>query len=63
MVYYNKVSHTIHKIEYHIVWVTKYRCEILNKSMKLRLIELIKQGCDVKNIKIIKGYVGRICRT
>jgi len=58
MVYYNKGSHTVHKIEYHIVWVTKYRYEILNKNMKLRLIELIKQGCEVKDIKILKGHVG-----
>jgi putative transposase len=58
LVYYNKGSHTVHKIEYHLVWVTKYRYEILNKNMKLRLIELIKQGCDARNIKIIKGHVG-----
>ena len=58
MVYYNKGSHTVHKIEYHIVWVTKYRYEILNHNMKLRLIELIKQGCDAKSIKILKGHVG-----
>ena len=58
LVYYNKVSHTVHKIEYNLVWVTKYRYEILNKKMKLRLIELIKQGCDGRNTKILKGHVG-----
>ncbi|AJA49803.1 transposase IS200 like [Clostridium pasteurianum DSM 525 = ATCC 6013] len=57
MVYYNKGSHTVHKIEYHIVWVTKYRYEMLNKSMKIRLIELIKQRCDARNIKILKGCI------
>jgi putative transposase len=29
MVCYNKGSHTVYKIEYHGVWVTKYRYEIL----------------------------------
>ncbi|WP_158380946.1 transposase [Clostridium pasteurianum] len=47
----------MHKIEYHIVWVTKYRYEMLNKSMKIRLIELIKQRCDARNIKILKGCI------
>ena len=50
---YNKGSHTVHDIKYHIIWVTKYRYKVLNKHISGRLRELIRQGCEVRNITII----------
>jgi putative transposase len=26
---YRKGSHTVYDIQYHLVWVTKYRCHVL----------------------------------
>ena len=34
---YSKGSHTVYDIKYHIIWVTKYRYKVLNKSIALRL--------------------------
>jgi putative transposase len=51
---YNKGSHTIYDIKYHIIWVTKYRHKVLRGEIALRLRELIRQGCEARNIKIIQ---------
>ncbi len=42
---YNKSSHAIYDIKYHIIWVTKYRYHVLNGNIALRVRELIRQGC------------------
>ena len=41
----------------HLVWVTKYRYRVLKGDVQLRIRELIKQVCNVNDIKIIKGVV------
>jgi len=56
---YNKGSHTVHDIKYHIIWVTKYRYKVLNKNISARLRELIRQGCDARQITIIRGSIGK----
>ena len=56
---YNKGSHTVYDIKYHIVWVTKYRYRVLNKQISLRLRELICQGCEARNITIVGGSIGK----
>ena len=55
---YNKGSHSVHDIKYHIIWVTKYRYKVIDKKIGLRLRELIRQGCESRNMTIIKGNVG-----
>lgn len=54
-----KGSHTQYDIQYHIVWITKYRYKILNGKIAYRLRELIRQGCEARNIQIIKGSISR----
>ncbi|WP_066497771.1 IS200/IS605 family transposase [Abyssisolibacter fermentans] len=56
---YNKNSHAIYNIKYHIIWVTKYRYKVLVKPISIRLRDLIIQGCEARNIKMIKGSVGK----
>ena len=56
---YNKGSHTIYDIKYHIIWVTKYRYKVLNENIAVRLRELIRQGCDARGITIIQGSIGK----
>ena len=56
---YNKSSHTIHDIKYHITWVTKYRYHVLNGSVALRVRELIRQGCNARGVSILQGSVGK----
>ena len=54
-----KGGHTQYDIQYHIVWTTKYRYKILTGNIALRIRELIRQGCEARNVKIIKGNVGK----
>ena len=59
MAEYTRGSHTVHDIKYHIVWITKYRYEILTKRIAERLRELLIQGCESRGITIVEGSVGR----
>jgi len=54
---YRSGSHTLHSIEYHFVWVTKYRYKILRGSISTRLRELIRQSCESRGIQIVRGNI------
>ena len=43
-------------IQYHFVWVTKYRYHILKGEIALRARELIRQSCEACGISILGGY-------
>lgn len=48
---YNKGSHTVCDIKYHVISVTK--------SIASRLRELIGQGCEARGITIVRGSIGK----
>ena len=52
-----KGSHTVHDVKVHLVWVTKYRYKVLIDQIARRVRELIRQTCEVKDIRIIRGHV------
>ena len=54
-----KGSCTQYDIQYHIVWTTKYRYEILNGKIASRLRVLLMQGCVARGITIIRGNITR----
>ena len=56
---YRYGSHTVFKIEYHFVWVTKYRYHALTGDIGLRVRELIRQTCEALEIQIVKGVVSK----
>ncbi len=56
---YRYGSHTVFKIEYHFVWVTKYRYKLLVGDVGQRVRELVRQTCDAFEIRIIKGVVSK----
>lgn len=56
---YNKSSHAVYDIKYHIIWVTKYRYKIIGGEISKRLRELVRQGCEARNITIVQGSIGR----
>ena len=56
---YRKGWHTVHDIQYHFVWVTKYRYHVLRGEVAKRARELILQSCLSRDIKIIKGHVSK----
>ena len=56
---YRYGSHTVFQIEYHFVWVTKYRYEVLKGEIGERVRDLVRQTCDAFEIRIVKGVVSR----
>jgi len=50
---YRNGSHTKYKIEYHFVWVTKYRYRVLTGDVGLRVRELVRQTCEHLEIEIL----------
>jgi putative transposase len=56
---YRYGSHTVFNIEYHFVWVTKYRYKLLTGDVANRLIELVRQTCEAFEIRILKGVVSK----
>jgi len=56
---YRYGSHTVFNIEYHFVWVTKYRYHVLTGDVGLRVKELVCQTCDAFEIRIISGVVSK----
>ena len=59
MVEYRKGPHTIYDIQYHFVWVTKYRYHVLRGPVADRARELIRQSCMSRDIKILRGHVSK----
>ena len=58
---YRYGSHTIYNIQYHFVWVTKYRYQVLTGDIALRVRELVRQTGETFEIQIIKGVVSKEC--
>lgn len=56
---YRYGSHTVFNIEYHFVWVTKYRYKVLVGDVSLRLRDLIRQTCENFEVRILKGVVSK----
>ena len=54
---YRYGSHTAYKIDYHFVFVTKYRYKLLTGDVGYKVRDLIKQTCDMHEIEIKKGSV------
>ena len=52
-------SHTIHDLKVHLIWITKYRYEVLTKEVGERARDVIRQICDQKDIKIMSGVVSK----
>ena len=49
-----KSSHSVYDLRVHLVWITKYRYEVLVDKVGVRVRELIRQFCDRYDIRILK---------
>ena len=56
---YRYESPTSFKIDFHSVWVTKYRYKVLTGDVALRVRESVRQTCEAFEIQIIKGVVSK----
>ena len=52
-------SQTLYNIEYHFVWVTKYRYHVLKRYVALKFRELVRQTCEAFEIRILSGVVSK----
>ena len=52
-----KGAHTQYDLQYHVVWITKYRKKILKGKIAERLKVLLMQGCSARGIAIVKGNI------
>lgn len=59
MSYQRHNSHNVSHLTAHIVWVTKYRYAVLEGDIKYRCRELLRQGCESMDVKILKGVVSK----
>ena len=51
---YNKGSHTVYDIKYHVIWVTKYRYKVLNKPIAARLRELSNKVAKKEILQLLE---------
>jgi putative transposase len=56
---YRYGSHTVFQIQYHFVFVTKYRYKVLKGKIGLKVRELIRQTSEAFEIEILKGVVSQ----
>ena len=56
---YRKSSHTVYDLKVHLVWITKYRYNVLTKEVGYRIRDIIRQICDANDIQVIEGRVSR----
>lgn len=56
---YRYGSHTVFQIEYHFVWVTKYRNKVLNGAVAEQIRDLVRETCEAFGIRIVKGVVSK----
>lgn len=56
---YRKSSHTVYDIKYHLVWVTKYRKEVLSGELAKRVRDLVREVCKSNDVEILKGHISK----
>ena len=56
---YRYGSHTVYNIEYRIVWVPKRRYTVLTGDVALRVRVLVRQTCEIIEIKILQGIISK----
>ena len=53
------MGHTVSVLTAHIVWVTKYRFQVLKGDIQVRCRDLVKQICDTEDVQILKGVISK----
>ena len=56
---YTSGSHTVFHHRYHIVWITKYRYQVLEGALRERIRTIIRQVCKELGVQIVSGVLSR----
>jgi putative transposase len=54
---YHHSAHAVWDIKYPLVWITKYRYKMLRGDVAERARELIRQICEAREVRIVRGAV------
>ncbi len=54
---YSTGKHCVYYHRYHIVWSTKYRFNVLQGQLRLRVRDICHQVCAENGVEIIKGVL------
>ena len=57
MAEYRRGSHTVYRLHYHFVFITKYRKPVLKGEVASKCRELIREICRSEDAEILKGHV------
>lgn len=52
-------SHSIHNLQVHLVWISKYRYHVLQGDVQLRCRDILRQRCNSLDVEILKGVVSK----
>jgi putative transposase len=52
-------SHSVHQLQGHLVWSTKYRYQVLTGEVQRRCRDLLRQTCNALDVQILKGVVSK----
>ena len=50
-------GHSAYRTEYHVVWIPKYRYQVLVQEIKNRLKEILTELCEWLDIDILEGAI------
>ena len=56
---YRYQGHTVTRLTVHVVWITKYRYQVLQGDIQKRCRELLVQICDAEDVRILGGVVSK----
>ena len=51
---YDVSAHATHRLQYHLVWIPKYRKRVLRGPLARRLYELLKQCAEINHWHIVE---------
>ena len=57
MVEYRHSVHAVWDVNYHVIWVTKYRYKVLRDEIAERTRDLLRQICQGREVVIVQGAV------
>lgn len=56
---YRKGSHTVYDLKYHLVWITKYRKQVMVGPIAEAVRTYLRQICQENEVQIVKGHVSK----
>jgi len=54
---YRRAAHTVYALQYHFVFITKYRKPVLRGDVGTEVRDLIREVCRTLDVEILQGHV------